>query len=197
MRESKYQKHCAALLKKPFITIRDARQHGVPRHVLAYLTKRGILERIDRGIYRFVHYEPIVDFQWENLALKTASTSGGVICLISALCYYDLTDQIMRESWIAIPHTSRAPKRPLTRMVRMRNITLGRVAKKMGEFKIHIFDRERCIVDAFRYLSKEIALKALKNYLMNGHYRPQLKKLASYAKLLRVDLTPYILAYTI
>ncbi len=66
----------------------------------------------------------------------------------------------------------------------------------MGEFKVHIFDRERCVVDAFRYLDKETAIKALKNYLQSTDYKPQLKRLSEYAKTLRVDLTPYILAFT-
>jgi hypothetical protein len=66
----------------------------------------------------------------------------------------------------------------------------------MGKFKVSIFDRERCIVDAFRYFSKEIALKALQKHLKNKGHKPQLRKVAEYAKLLRVDLTPYILSYT-
>ncbi len=164
--------------------------------MLAYLAKKGLLERVAPGIYRSVQYESVVAFEWENLALRAASIPNGVICLISALCYYRLTDQIMREAWIAIPHRSKTPKHPLTRIVRMRNIELGQIEIKMGEYTVHIFDRERCIVDAFRYLSKEIALKALQNYLKSKDYKPQLKKLAEYAKLLRTDLTPYILSYT-
>ncbi len=196
MRKPKYRKQLASLLKQPFITTQAAKDKGIPKYVLAYLVKKGVLERIERGFYRPIQYEFLVDFEWENLAFRAASIRDGVICLISALCYYDLTDQIMREAWIAIPHESRAPKRPLTRIVRMRNTTLGRLDMMMGEFKISIFDRERCIVDAFRYLSKEIALKALQKYLKSKDYKPQLRKLAEYAKLLRVDLTPYIFSYT-
>jgi hypothetical protein len=83
------------------------------------------------------------------------------------------------------------------RVVRMRNIALGKTEIQMGEFTVRIFDRERCIVDAFRYLDKETAIKALKNYLQSRDHKPQLKQLAEYAKALRVDLTPYILAFTI
>lgn len=196
MRQLKYKKQLEPLLKRPFFTIADAKQKGVPRYVLAYLTKKGVLERLELGIYRSSEYDPIVNFEWENLALRAASTPEGVICLISALSFYGLTDQIMREAWIAIPQRLRAPKKPLTRIVRMRNMKLGRVEIKIGEFTVRIFDRERCVVDAFRCLSKEIALKALQNYLKGKNYKPQVKKLAKYAKFLRVDLTPYILSYT-
>lgn len=196
MRKSKYSKGIGLLLKKPFFTIAEAKKHGVTVQALAYLTDKGVLERIQRGIYRTVEYETSVEFQWENLALMAASIPNGVICLISALCYYELTDQIMREAWIAIPHQSKAPKRHRTRIVRMRNLDLGRVHIKIGEFKVQIFNRERCIVDAFRYLSIEIALKALQSYLQSRDHKPQLEKLVDYAKVLRVDLMPYILSYT-
>lgn len=196
MKHSKHNRLLKPLLKKPFFTIAEAKKHKIPRHLLAYHTKTGLLERVCRGIYRSSKYEPKVDFEWENLAITAATMPKGVICLISALCYYDLTDQIMREAWIAVPHKVGALKRLHVRIVRMRNLELGKTKIKMGEFKVSIFDRERCIVDAFRYLSKEIALKALQNYLHSRDYKPQLKKLSDYAKHLRVDLTPYILSYT-
>jgi predicted transcriptional regulator of viral defense system len=196
MRQSKYMKQLKQFLSVPFFTAADAEKQDVPRHALAYLVKKGILERIYPGAYRFALYEPEVEFQWENLALIAASIPDGVICLISALCYYDLTDQIMREVWIAIPHESHPPKRPNTRIVRMRNVKLGKIEIVLGEYNVHIFDRERCIVDAFRYLSKEIAIKAIQRYFQNTKYKPDPKKLGAYAKTLRVNITPYILSYT-
>jgi len=102
----------------------------------------------------------------------------------------------MREVWIAIPHKSYASKRPNAKIIRMRNITLGKTEIVLGEYKLKIFDRERCIIDAFRYLSKEIAIKALQRYFKNTANKADLKKLGAYAKKLRVDITPYILSYT-
>ena len=102
----------------------------------------------------------------------------------------------MRESWIAVPHHHRAPRRLNTRIVRMRNPSLGVMKMMLGEYTVCMFDRERCIVDAFRYLDREIAIKALKRYLQGVEHKPDMKKLQSYARKLRVNLTPYILAYT-
>lgn len=196
MKLSKYVKELKPLLKKPFFTPSDAEKQGVPRHVLAHLVKKGLLKRICPGIYQAVDFEPQGEFQWENLGLVAASIPNGVICLISALCFYELTDQIMRENWIAVPHNSHPPKRPNTRIVRMRNIEIGRTKITLGEYRVQIFDRERCIVDAFRYLSKEIAIKAIQQYFRGKDYKPQLEKLGKYAKLLRVNITPYILSFT-
>ena len=196
MRQSKYIKQLEQFVNVPLFTAADAEKQDVPRHALAYLVKRGTLERIYPGAYRFSQYEPEVEFQWENLALVAVSIPDGVICLISALCYYDLTDQIMREVWIAVPHASYPPRRPNTRIIRMRNIKLGKIEITLGEYNVHIFDRERCVVDAFRYLSKEIAIKAIQRYFQSTKHKPDPKKLGAYAKTLRVNITPYILSYT-
>lgn len=196
MRQSKYIKQLEQFANIPLFTAIDAEKQEVPRHALAYLVKKGSLERIYPGAFRFSKYEPEVEFQWENLALMAVSIPNAVICLISALCYYDLTDQIMREIWIAVPHESYPPKRPNTRIVRMRNIELGKIEIALGEYNVQIFDRERCVVDAFRFLSKEIAIKAIQRYFQDTKHRPDPKKLGAYAKALRVNITPYILSNT-
>jgi hypothetical protein len=84
-------------------------------------------------------------------------------------------------------------KRPKTKILRMRNINLGRAIITVGEYKVHIFDKERCVVDAFRFLSKESAMYSLKSYMKRTEdHKPDLSKLARYAKELRVDIVPYI-----
>ncbi len=196
MKQSKYLKPLRRFSKSPLFKVKDAEKQGVPRHALVYLEKKGILERVYPGAYRFSQYEPKVEFQWENLALVASSIPDGVICLISALCYYDLTDQIMREVWIAVPHKSYPPKRPNTKIVRMRNITLGRNKITLGEYSVHIFNRERCVIDAFRYLSKEIAIKAIQRYFQSSEHKADPKKLGKYANALHINITPYILSYT-
>jgi hypothetical protein len=196
MRQSKYLKQLEPFHQVSFFTAEEAERQGIPRHALAYLVKKGALEKVYPGAYRFLDYEPEVEFQWENLVLIATSIPEGVICLISALCYYDLTDQVMREIWIAIPHESYSPKRPNTRIVRMRNIDLGKIRISLGEHSVKIFDRERCVIDAFRYLSKEIAIKAIQRYFKSTNFKPDPKKLGAYAKALRVNITPYILSYT-
>jgi hypothetical protein len=72
----------------------------------------------------------------------------------------------------------------------MRNLELGKTTLKMGNYEVPIFDPERCVVDAFRYLSIEIAIKSLK-YLA-GKKGLNSQKLAEYSKILRVDITPYV-----
>ncbi|MBM3191384.1 MAG: hypothetical protein FJZ63_01855, partial [Chlamydiae bacterium] len=184
------------LAKKAVFTTKEAHEAGVPPRMLAHFCKRGLIERISRGFYKGGIAEIDIDFRWEDLALVAMSIPNGVICLISALCYYGLTDQIMREFWIAVPHALKSPKRPKTHIIRMRNIELGQTEISVGEDRLKIFDRERTVVDAFRHLSHEIALKALQEYLKQRDPKPNLDKLLKYAKKLRVNIYPYVMALT-
>lgn len=194
--KSKYYPLLRPLLKKPAFTTAESLEVGIPRHGLAYFEKLGLIELLAKGIYRDPKYEGKAGITLGDLALKAFTTPNAVISLISALDFYSLTDQIPRKHWLAIPHSQKVPVRNRLRAVRMRNTILGRTTVQIGEFELAIFDRERCIVDAFRYLSPEIAIKALQAYLQTKDYKPDLRKLQEYAKKLRANLTPYILSLT-
>lgn len=197
MNHSKHKAALRGLLKKSLFTIKEAEMAGLSRRVIAYYCSRGVVQRIGRGVYRVSNFDSKAPVDLEDLALAAVTIPHGVICLISALYYYELTDQIMREYWIAIPNKNRTVKRLHVRIVRMRNISLGQTEVKIGEYKVRIFDRERTIIDAFRYLSIEIAIKALKAYFTHAMvYKPDFQKLQRYARILKVDIGPYILSFT-
>lgn len=197
MKRSKYQCLIDQLLKEPIFKASEARSKGIPPRMLAYLCQKGVIERVGRGLYRVAEASSGVNLDFEELVLTVSSIPRGVVCLVSALCYYNLTDQIMREYWIAIPNTDKSPKRPYTRIVRMRNMSLGLTTVKMGKYQVKIFDRERTVVDSFRYLSDEIAIKALQAYLQpSGKQKADLPKLSRYAKELRINIKKYIVALT-
>lgn len=197
MSHSKYDAIIQIFIETPVFTAGEARAAGIPSRMLAHFCKKGAIERVTRGVYKGSQAKIEVDFQWEDLALMAMGIPNGVICLISALCYYGLTDQIMRQFWIAIPHASKSPQRLKTRIIRMRNIELGQTEIQLGTTRLKIFDKERTVVDSFRYLSKEIAIKALQAYLrQTGSSKPDLNKLLKYAKTLRVNIHPFIMALT-
>ena len=185
------------LLKKPLFHAREAKQRGIHTSLLSYYTKKGLIERLDRGIYRGKEATLDVDFQWEDLILTAKSIPKGVICLTSALALYDLTEEIPRFHWIAIPNSSRAPKRRGVKIVRMRNFKLGQTKMKFGKETITIFDKERTIVDSFRFLGRETAIKVLKESLkIKGQNKIDLRKIHLYSEKLRYNIDPYILTVT-
>jgi predicted transcriptional regulator of viral defense system len=197
MKASKYQAQLDILLKKPLFKVSDAVSLGLPPRMLAYYCQKNLIERLGRGVYRVLEASSGLDLDFEELILTALSIPHGVVCLISALCYYNLTDQIMREYWIAIPNNDKSPKRPHAKIIRMRNISLGQKTIMVGNYKIKIFDRERTIIDAFRYLSHEIAIKALQAYLKpSTNAKPDLQKLSNYAKALRTNIKPYVMTLT-
>lgn len=191
------QKALSVLLKKPVFLASEAREMGIHPSRLSYYVKTNRIERIARGVYRGIDSTINADFQWEDLILVANSVPNGVVCLISALAIYNLTDEIPRVHWIAIPHATTAPIRQHTRFIRTRDIETGKISYKLGEETIFIFNQERTIIDAFRYLSKEIAIKALKEAIKPKRGSSfDMRKFQKYAKQFHLNLTPYILAVT-
>lgn len=186
------------LLTQTSFTVDEAKQFGVSAAHLAYYIKKGLIKRLGRGIYQSVNYQGSSEnFRWEDLIEAVNSVPGGVICLISALAIYDITEEIPREHWIAVSHNTSIYRGDKVRIVRFRNMELGKTEVDQGGIQIPIFDRERTIVDSFRLLSRETAIKALKMALsQKGTKRLDLKKLQSYAKKLRFNITPYLITAT-
>lgn len=188
----------ATLLSAANFTSKEAKQCGVSTETLAYYVKAGELERLGRGLYRGIHAPALQSFQWEDLVTAVRSIENGVICLTSALALYELTDEIPRQHWIAISHSTSHQADSLVKVIRMRNNTLGQATIDIGGTIVPIFDKERTILDAFRYLSKETALKALKAGLAQPREKKlDINKLRSYAKKMKINIDPYLLALTI
>lgn len=185
------------LLKKGFFTSKEARALGVSSSVLSHYVKTGKLKRMSRGLYQGTDYENPSFTPWDDLSEAVHSISGGVVCLISALAIYDLTEELPRQHWIGIRHGTSARSTRQIKIVRFRNLELGKTEIEIDGIFIPIFDRERTIVDAFRLLSRETAIKALKMATAKGgKNRLDLIKLEVYAKKLRFNITPYLLSVT-
>ncbi len=185
------------LLKKTYFTSKEAREMGVHPAVLSYYVKTGHLKRIRRGVYQKADYQNPSAFRWEDLIEAVYSVKDGVVCLISALAIYDLTEEIPRQHWIAIRHETSVKSTKSMKIVRYRDIQLGRTEIELERTKISIFDQERTIIDAFRLLSRETAIKALKAAIAKkGKNRIDLIKLQEYAKKLRFNISTYLMSLT-
>ncbi|HAU1477169.1 hypothetical protein SFB61_15610 [Legionella pneumophila] len=184
-----------SLLEKPVFTSKEANELGVSPSLLCYYMQKDLIQRVNKGLYQAVSVKKEFDFKWEDLIFTVKSISQGVICLVSALAIYELTDEMPRKHWIAVPHSTTKPIRTNTIIKRMRDVSTGLTSWDVDGESLPIFDMERTIIDAFRFLSKEIALKALQIGLREKNIDS--RKLQKYAKKLRVDITPYLLAMTI
>ncbi|MBI2742716.1 MAG: type IV toxin-antitoxin system AbiEi family antitoxin domain-containing protein [Chlamydiales bacterium] len=188
----------ASLLGKPYFTSKEARDIGVHPAVLDYYVKTGRIKRVRRGVYQRVDYHNPSAFRWEDLVEAVYSVKEGVVCLISALAIYDLTEEIPRQHWIAVRHGTSVKTTRGVKILRYRDMELGRTAIELEGTNISIFDRERTIIDAFRLLSRETAIKALKAAIaIGGKNRIDLMKLQKYAKKLRFNIAPYLMSVTV
>ncbi|MGP1683074.1 MAG: type IV toxin-antitoxin system AbiEi family antitoxin domain-containing protein, partial [Giesbergeria sp.] len=80
---------------------------GIARVVLSRLTASGQLERVGRGVYRLPERQGA---EHESLATIAVKVPQAVFCLLTALQIHELTTQLPRQVWIAMPQGSHAPK---------------------------------------------------------------------------------------
>lgn len=198
MKKSEGIRTMQPLLNQASFTAAEAKKLSISPAQIAYFIKKGQVKRLSRGIYQGIDFKsPPEAFQWEDLIEAVNSVPGGVICLISALALYDTTEEIPRQHWIAIPHSTSINRGTSVRIMRFRNMELGKTTMNLGGITIPIFDRERTIIDSFRLLSRETAIKALKMSLAKkGKERLNLIKLQEYAKKLRYNIHPYLITAT-
>lgn len=198
MKKSKAIKAIRQLLTRPYFTAAEAKELGVSAALLGYYVKIGQIRRLGRGIYQGAEYRSSPEnFRWEDLIDIVNSVPGGVVCLISALNIYEITEEIPRHHWIAVSHSTSIDRGSGVKIVRLRNMDLGKTTVSLGKVKVPIFDRERTIIDVFRLLSRETAIKALKMALSpKAKTRLNLRKLQTYAKKLRFNVSPYLISAT-
>lgn len=172
-----------------FLTIGEARKIGVSPMMLSRLVAAGELFRTEHGIYTR-------DPDWITDPLKKYVAActlypKAVICGISALTYHDLTDEEERQVWIALPAPA-VIHNPRYRVIRPSGIayTLGIEKHSFGRRAVRIYNLEKTIVDAFKYHTEEVALKALKGYLKRKD--KDIGKLCDYARRLKKPLDEII-----
>ena len=99
---------------------------GVHPETLARMLEDCILTRVTRGLYQLADAEVTAP---HDLAEVAKLVPKGVICLVSALQFHDLTLQTPGRVWLAIGPKARKPKidYPPTRIVRFgpRSLSLG------------------------------------------------------------------------
>lgn len=128
---------------------------------------------------------------YEKLFAVCGRVPRGMVCLNSALAYWDLSDEIPSQVHLAVPQGSHRPAidYPPTRVhvFQASTFALGRASRteEHGE-RSWISDRERSVVDAFRLrhlVGEDVAHAALRRYLQARRHPAQL---AEYARQLRV-----------
>src|SRR5438552_4755061 len=95
--EAAFKKHGGVL------RMTDAVNAGIHRRTLYAMRDAGVIEQLSRGLYRLAGAPALGNPDLVTVALRVPQ---GVVCLISALAYYELTTQIPHEVYLAIPRNS-------------------------------------------------------------------------------------------
>src|SRR5881275_25698 len=95
------------------IRTRDLDRLGVPRVYLRRLCDRGLLEQVDRGVYRLAG-APVTEFR--SLVEVAKRVPHAVVCLLSALQFHGLTTEVPHAVWLMIEGRARAPKVTTTKL---------------------------------------------------------------------------------
>jgi len=169
---------------------------GVPKHVLYEMVKTGELIREAQGIYRLSEADMPGNPDLVNLSLRVPRA---VFCLISALYFHELTTQIPHSVYFALPRDVKTPKiqyPPISVFhFSEKSYQAGIVEHDLDGIKVKIYDREKTIVDCFKFRQKvgmDVALEALKDYIHQPRLNVSL--LLKYAKINRVEkiIRPYL-----
>ena len=180
--------------------MKDLKASSIHTRDIAHLLQENIIEKVKPGLYRLSNLP-----QEDNISISfidvCRAIPKGVICLLSALEFHDLTTFNPSEIYIAIPNSIKGVKieYPPVRVYYFRDrfydCGIETVVTSIGE--VRIYNQEKTICDMFRYrhkLGEDVALEGLKNYLKRNH--ADIQKLTEYAERCQVKkvLLPYIKA---
>lgn len=169
-------------------TTSEAIAAGMHWKDLYELRNRGELQELSRGVYRLADAKATSYLDYLAVVKRVPEA---VICLTSALAYFDLTDEIPTKVHLAVqrgkwrPQISHPPIQ--VHSFAIRTFTLGRelVPLDSGD-RIPMYSAERTIVDMFRLrraLGEDLVLQALKSYLRRQGAKPG--ELLEYSRKLR------------
>ena len=178
------------LLGKPFST-KQALNLGISKSTLTRMVQSGILERINRGVYQITEEtlngkglgdgsglgmgsgsgaghrnesgDAYSDLEKSYISASLRCGKQSAVCLLSALEYHHLTDEIPAQVWMMVPESKRVVSKDL-KIVRCRNPKWKIGIQKAPDFQLTTI--ERTLIDCLihkKIIGHQVALAALKN----------------------------------
>lgn len=146
---------------------RDLAPCGIPRIYLSRAVRRGQLERVGRGLYGL----PDRDISAHGTLAEVARrVPKGVVCLLTALRFHDLTTQSPFQVWLAIDNKAGAPRLdyPPLRVVRFSGaaLTEGVEEHVVDGVTVRVTSVAKTVTDCFKYRNKiglDVAMEALRD----------------------------------
>ncbi|WEX91126.1 type IV toxin-antitoxin system AbiEi family antitoxin domain-containing protein [Sinorhizobium garamanticum] len=164
------------LAERGIVRLAELRNAGVTAATVSRMERDGEVLRLARGLYQLPDAELAAN---HSLAEVAKRVPRAVICLVSALAFHGLTDQLPRHVWLAIGRKDWAPKPDGTpiRIVRFTESLLneGIETHTVEGVPIKIFGVAKTVADCFRYRNKiglSVAIEGLQEALRQRRATP-------------------------
>ena len=167
-----------------------------PQVVLTRLNAAGLLERVGRGLYRLPDAQVS---EFESLGTVATKVPQAVFCLLTALQFHELTTQLPRQVWIAMPRGSHPPRvdYPPIKMVQFTGeaFSAGVEEVERDGVRLRFYGVAKTVADCFKHRNKiglDVALEALKD--ARSRNKASVDEIWRYAKVCRVAnvMRPYL-----
>lgn len=165
--DSKMDAAIRLLKAKGSVRPRDLAEHSIPPDYLDRLYRRGIIQRVSRGVYSWPEAEVT---EHHSIAEAVRQVPRGVICLLTALSFHGLTTQSPHEVWLALAPKAWAPriKYPKIRIMRFSGAALTEMVEEhqIEGVTVQVFTPAKTVADCFKFRNKvglDVALEALRD----------------------------------
>lgn len=175
---------------------RDLDSRNIPHEYLRRLVARGLLDRSARGLYRLADGTVT---EYHSLAEASKRVPQGIVCLLSALRFHDLTTQAPFAVWLALPAKAR---RPQVNDLPLHFVSFSGLALTSGieehvieGMSVPVYSPAKTVADCFKYRNKiglDVALEALRETWRSR--RATMDDLWRYGRICRVAnvMRPYL-----
>ena len=158
------------------VRLSEFKAAGITAATISRMANAGDVVRLARGLYQLS--EAPLDAN-HSLAEAAKRVPKGVVCLVSALAYHELTDQLPHAVWMAIGTKDWAPKgdSPPMRFVRFTDALFADdvVIAPIENVPVKIFGVAKTIADCFRHrrtVGQTVALEGLQEALWQRKASP-------------------------
>ena len=185
-----FQKHHGVMKSSQLFNL------GVQPRILYAMRDSGLVLQEGRGLYRLANEQVWSD---PDLAVVSLLIPKGVICLISALYFHQITTQIPHEICVALPKDSEKPriKYPPTRFfwISPAPFKVGIEKHKVDNVEIRVYSIAKTIADCFKFrnsIGMDVALEALREGLRQK--KATFNEIQRFARVDRVEriMQPYL-----
>ena len=196
------------LKQRGMVRLSELTDAGVTAATVSRMERKGLIARLSRGLYQLP--DASLDAN-HSLAEAAKLVPKGVICLVSALAFHELTDTIPPRVWVAISPKDRRPRatQPPLQFVRFGDKLLrsGVDQHRIEGVTVRIYNPAKTVVDLFRYRQRagvrfqkspglNLALEGLKEALRQRKATPsEIARYANEAGIWKI-VQPYLEAMT-